>query len=251
MKTLIVDDDPNSHKVLQRLLTEIDPSMELLSSAYSVAEGEKIIKNETPELVFLDIELPDGLGFDLLRKLGTVDFHLIFITAHDNYAISAFHFGAIHFLLKPIDKNELINAIHRVRTFQQLKLDRERLELLEETYEKASQKQLPSRLVLMTQNDNIYLKVEDIIRLEASNVYTLFHMRNEPQPFISSNNLGKYAEQFLPYPTFVQIHRSHLINLNFVKRYNKGNRLVLMEDGSEIPVSRRYYDDFQEGMENI
>jgi len=251
MKTLIIDDDPQSHRVLTRLIEGEHPYIELQPGAYSVEEGIARIQHVKPELVFLDVELSDGLGFDILSKLDGGDFQVIFITAHNKYAITAFHFGAIHFLLKPIEKEALDAAMVHARASKHYQISPDQLALSRETYDKVPKEELPTRLVLVSNQDILYLKVAEIMRLEASNVYTLFHLQGEGQPLISSINLGKYVEQFGPYPTFVQTHRSHLINLNFVKKYNKRDRLVVMNDGSEISVSRRFLDDFQNGMQRL
>ncbi len=248
MKTLIIDDDPQSHKVLGNLLSRGHPDIEVETGAQSVEEGLERIAEVKPDLVFLDVELHDRLGFELLQELKEVDFQVIFITAHNKYAISAIRFGALDFLLKPIDEEELEEALDRARESRKEQLGRERLELLLNSYRDAQEQKLPTRFILNSQGEISYYKVEDIIRMEADQVYTKIYLKGEKSPQVSSQNLGKYIEQFAPYPTFVQTHRSHLVNLAYVKKFVKSERKVIMEEGGDVPVSKRYLDDFLSGM---
>lgn len=248
MKTLIIDDDPQSHKVLGNLLSRGHPDIEVETGAQSVEEGLQRIAEVKPDLVFLDVELHDRLGFELLQELKEVDFQVIFITAHNKYAISAIRFGALDFLLKPIDEEELKEALDRAQESRKEQLGRERLELLLNSYRDAQEQKLPTRFILSSQGEISYYKVEDIIRMEADQVYTKIYLKGEKSPQVSSQNLGKYIEQFAPYPDFIQTHRSHLINRAFVKKFVKSERKVIMEEGGDVPASKRYLDDFLSGM---
>ena len=248
MKVVIVDDDPRSHRVLESLLKDDHPDIDIVGSGYNIADGLNLIRLYQPELVFLDVELPEGLGFDLLAKLPDVQFHVIFITAHDKYAITAIRFGALDFLLKPFTKEELANALDRARDLEKKQISEDEIRIIIESYEKAQQEQLPSRLVVRSQAEIQFLIVDKIIRLEAQGFLTLFYTDGVSQPIVSTYNLGKHGEQFELYSTFAQVHRKHIVNLNYVKRFIKGERVIEMHDGSQVDVSRTYLEDFLEEM---
>jgi two-component system LytT family response regulator len=253
MKTLIIDDDPKSHKLLKNLLAEEHVDIEVMASGFDLNEGFDLVISHQPDLLFLDIELPDGLGFDLLKRTSTLfpDLYVIFITAYDKYAITAIRFGALDFLVKPIDREELFFALQKARQLQKQKISQDQIQLLLEAYQKAQNKELPSRLALASQSDVSYIEVEDIIRLQAKEVYTVFHLNGDEKSIISSTNLGKYVEQFRLYREFVQVHRSHMINLRYVKKYRRGDQTILMKDGSEVGLSRSFLEVFKRGMREL
>ncbi|MEL6673332.1 MAG: LytTR family DNA-binding domain-containing protein [Bacteroidota bacterium] len=251
MRVLFIDDDPQSHQVFQRLITRDHPSIDLVANGYTIKEGQEMIKAHHPDLVFLDIELTDGLGFDLLSQIPKINFQVIFITAHDKYAISAIQFGALDFLLKPISATSLTEALKRAQSLKEKQITAEQIQVIMEAYERARAAKLPRRQAIRGQQDVIFLPVEKIVRLEAQGVFTLFHQENRPQPIVSSINLGKYVDQFDPYPSFQKIHRSHVINLNYVIRYIRSERMIEMHDGSQVPISRPFIDDFLAGMQQL
>ena len=250
MKALIIDDDPASHKVLGNLIAEEHPDIKLLASGFGIEEGLGMIERHHPELVFLDIELPDGLGFDLIQKVSQPNFQVIFITAHSKYAISAIQFGALDFLVKPIGRSELATSLEKAKRNFKRPISNDQLQILIEAYERGPLQKLPSRLAISNQHDTVFLKVEDIVYLEANTVYTIFNLKNGQQ-VISSINLGKYILQFQPYREFIQVHRSFMINLHYVERYIKGDRLIIMAGGAQIKLSRGYWEDFMRGMEEV
>lgn len=248
MKTLIVDDDPDSHKILKGLLADEHPDLEVMASGYNLEEGLELIHAYKPELLFLDIELPDGLGFELLSNFSNADFQVVFITAHDKYAVTAIKFGDLDFLLKPIVRAELAGTLDKARGRQNRKFSPEQVQILLNSYKR---KQPPSILTISRISDNLYLEVDKIIRMEANDAYTIIHMDDSPKQVLSSRNFGKYVDQFELYPQFVKIFRSHMINLNYVKRYNKSHQKVVLKDGTEVDISRGFLDDFHRGMREI
>lgn len=248
MKILIVDDDSSSHVTLKKLLQESELNdIQEIQSSYDVATGIKLAKEWNPDLLFLDIELPDGLGFDLLSQFQNPDFHVIFVTAFDKFALTAIRFGALDYLLKPITLEKLSHPLTRVRE----KIQYKQIEILWDTYQKVQEFILPSRIVVPNQTGFKYLDVKDIVWLEASNVWTIFHLASTKQQIVSSTNLGEYQKHFEPYHSFVRVHRSHLINLTFVQEFRRGDRVAVLKDQTEIPISRGFLDDFLKGMDQL
>lgn len=244
MTAIIVDDERQSHQVLEALISAHFPDLQILASAYSIKEGLELIQTHEPELIFLDIELPDGLGFDLLKEFEAPDFSVIFITAHNHYARTAIRFGALDYLLKPIAKEELGVAIAKANQKKEQSVSQEQFRIMWETLHQLQAKKLPSRLGISTSEGIHFKSVKDIIRLEAQQNYTQFTLANHKKKLLASTNIGEYEEQFEPYQEFMRVHRSHLINLNFVDTYVRadGGYLVL-QDGSEVSVSRGYREE--------
>ncbi len=255
LKVVIVDDEPRSHQHLASLFDKGDLEVELLGSALCVKDGVKLIGASQPDLVFLDIEMPDGTGFDLLQQIEEYNFKVIFITGHNKYAMTAIKFGAIDYLLKPIDEKELAKAIQEAKKQRQfnlpLNISQEQLAILVETLERFNQQKLPSRLAIATQEGIHYKQVKDVIRLEAQQSYTEFSFANDKR-IIASSNLGEFVEQFENYSDFMKVHRSHLVNLNFVKTFVKteGGHLVMIDD-SEVKVSRLYKEELLERLSKL
>jgi two-component system, LytTR family, response regulator len=255
MKTIIIDDEPQSHQVLKHMLTKNHPEVALLASGYSVKEGYELIHQHQPQLVFLDIEMPDGLGFDLLKKFETYDFQVIFISAHNKYAASAIGFGAVEFLEKPVDAELLKDAIQRARENFIKNLTPEQISIMMEVLHnnglrgnlnnsQPNPKTIPPRRIAIATNEGIHYKfVKDIIRLEAHQNYTKFFFNNQ-KTILASHNLGHYLTLFEPYAhKFKQTHRSHLVNLEFVETLVKTDFHLIMADSSIVPVSKTYRDE--------
>ncbi len=252
MNVIIIDDEPQSHQVLSDLLAKEHHDVKILDSAYTVQEGFEKIQQIKPELVFLDIELPDGHGFDLLKRLPEPDFLVIFITAHNQYAITAIRFGALDFLLKPIKEDELKDALDRARQTIMKKATQQQLQILWETMNNLTQRKLPTRMSIATSGGIIYKEIKDIIRLEAQQNYTEFTIENNPKKLLASTNLGDYEEQFELYDHFTRTHRSHLVNLSYVDTYVKSDGgYLIMKNRDQIPVSRKYRDDLLDRLNSI
>jgi len=238
MKTLIIDDEIAAIENLEILLGKYCKEVEIVGTARSAKEGYELINKEAPELVLLDIEMPHGSGFDLLKKFSNPSFTVIFTTAYNQYAIQAIKFSALDYLLKPIDIEELISAISKVE--KKNAIDNERVNLLLENFDTKSNK----RLALPKDGGYSIVKVENIIRCEASDNYTTFHIEDK-KPILVSKTLKEF-EKLLPKDQFLRVHQSHLINLNKVEEYYKTDgAYVLMEDGSTVSISRRKKDEFE------
>ncbi len=244
MTAIIVDDEIQSHKVLRNLISQSHSDVEIIASSYSIDDGYNKITALKPDVVFLDIELPDGLGFDLLKRIPDPDFFVIFITAHDHYAITAIRFGALDFLLKPFSEGELSSALQKARMKMNKKITNQQLQILWETLANIKKEKLPSRMSISTADGIFYIDVKAIIRLEAEQNYTKFTLDNDSKNILASVNLGKYEEQFESYKDFKRVHRSHLVNLGYVERFVKSDGgYLVMKNGEMIPVSRKYKDD--------
>lgn len=236
MKVLIIDNEAPIRAGLRMQLETYVPEMEDLQEATGVATGLIAIETYQPDIVFLDVEMDDGTGLDLLKKLGSYNFQLIFITAHNKYAVDAFKFSAIDFLLKPIDIDDLMTSVGKA--VQQLKNRdlKEQIQVLNESMNKIS---MEHKKIVLKDKDSIYfVKVNDIIRCHAEGPYTEFFISGG-QRIIISKNLKEYEEMLEPFG-FIRAHHSHLINIRKITRFDKTDGCTLiMENNDEVPVSQR------------
>lgn len=240
IKAIIVDDEANAREKLALLLKE-DFAGGLMVCAVCRDGNEALaaINEHQPDLVFLDVEMPRMSGFDVLRQAGKQTFEVIFTTAYDHYAIKAIKFSAIDYLLKPIDIDQLKEAIARVQDKRGAKgADGRVTQLMENTRPGAPL----STLSVPSQDGFIVVKLEDIIWLEASNFYTVLHLRGGKQ--IVATRTLKDFEEMLSGGDFQRIHRGHMINLTHLERYTKGaGGQVVMTGGKTLDVSRTQKDD--------
>lgn len=253
MKSIIVDDERQSHEALVRLLQLAHGDVEIVGNGYSVAEGLDLAQRHRPELVFLDVEMADGTGFDLLEKIGSPAFYVVFITAYNKYAETAFRFGALDFLTKPLDSDLLRIALDRVRQRQSEKYTLEQLQIALETFHRAREKKLPQRIAVSSSRGLEMITVADILYLNAELNYTDFHYLHlgKKNRITASLNLKVYEEHFEPYPEFMKVHRSHIVNLMMVDRYLKGDCALVMRDGVVVPVARGYREEVEGRLEYI
>ncbi|MEL7122544.1 MAG: LytTR family DNA-binding domain-containing protein [Bacteroidota bacterium] len=229
-KALIVDDEKGNRTLLKSLLLKYCTQISQILFAQSVREAEDILKKNPIDVVFLDIEMPGGNGFDLLNKFNEIDFKIIFVTAYEAYALKAIKYSALDYLLKPIDKDELIEAVNKL---DNLKDQNAQLNLL--TYNLRATED--RRIALATKEEVHFVKVNDIIRLQAEANYTRVFLKNE-SPLLLSGNIGHY-EKLLNDQRFYRSHQSHLINMIYVKKFvKKEGGYFVMSDDSHVPVSR-------------
>lgn len=231
MKVALIDDEQPVRETLQSILEYYFPEFEI-KEATGVAEGVELIKDFLPDLIFLDIKMGDGTGFDLLNRVkGQTNFQLIFVTAHNEYAVKAFKFSAIDYILKPVDPEEVTQAVKKAIQYNaanELKL----LSLL------SNQLREPEKIVL-SDNHNIYLiEIKDIIKCNSVNNYTHFFLADGREIIISKTL--KHYEDLLKLHGFFRTHQSHIINLLYFDKYDKkeGGEVVL-KDGSRVLVSSR------------
>lgn len=249
---IIIDDEPQSRQKLQELIARNHPEIEVIATANCVNKGCEAIKKFKPDLIFLDIEMPDGSGFDLLEQIDNRDFFVIFVTAHHQYAITAIKFEALDYLLKPFDEEELAEAVEKALKKQMEKITNENLNALRETLQNLELKKLPSRIRIPTAKETMYISVKDIIRLEADMSYTEITIVGTNKKLLASGHLKKYVEQFEPYSDFMKVHRSHMINLHFVESYVHGDGgYAVMKNKDKISVSKGFRDDFLDRLKDI
>jgi len=232
---------------MKGLLSLYAPEITIIGEADSVASGVEAIEKLHPQVVFLDIQLNDGTGFDILEKLATKNgkttSHIVFITAHEQYAIKAFRFSALDFLLKPVDPDELKKVIEKIKGVLEKSDNYAHIDLLLENIRKKVDN---FKRIALSNSDGIHLfEISDIIRCESEDNYTKFFIRNS-KPILISKTLKEY-EEMLTNHGFVRVHQSHLINLAFLKSYiKKEGGYVIMADNSTIPISQRKKEQLQE-----
>jgi two-component system LytT family response regulator len=247
IKTMIIDDEPDAVNFIHSIIREYCPSLEVIGTANNAMEGISSIREKSPDLVLLDVEMPHGSGFDLLAQFPEKTFDVIFITAFNHYAIRAIKFSAVDYILKPININEFIQAIEKVadkRTHSQ-EPNRNIETLLENL---ASP--MPARLAIPTSEGMEYINTREIIRIEAERSYCWFYLIGKRKMLVS-RNLKEYQD-LLNDRSFFRSHNSHLVNLEFVKKYIKADGgSIVMEDGSQVPISRTRKDLFLTHMERF
>ena len=247
LRTVIIDDEAHVRETLTRLLVIHCPQVKVVGEAYSVASGLKIIHELNPQLVLLDIKMDDGSGFDLLKKLEIIDFKVIFITAYEKYAVQAFKFAAIDFLLKPVNPEELADAVMRAENLVQEHFNTQLQAMQENMRTDLRQKK---KIVLKTL-ENIYLvDMQDITHCESDGCYTVVHLAGEEQVMISKN-LGEF-EEMLGESGFYRVHKSYLINLMHIKRFEKHEGgFIILSDSHKVPVASRKREELLEMFEKL
>ncbi len=246
--TIIVDDEKGCRDTLESLLTDF-PEVNIVGVVNSIELAQKAIKNLQPQLVFLDIEMPGGTGFDLLEKLNTINFDIIFTTAYDQYAIKAIKYSALDYLLKPIDPTELGSALQR---FSSKKHDQDLINNKFKTLLNNLGGETSQQKIAIPDGEGLsFVKIKDIIRFQSEGSYTNLYTTINKKPILISKPIGDYQEM-LSNESFARIHRSHLINLEHVEKYIKGEGgIAIMSDQSKVEVSRRKKNDFIEALSAI
>jgi two-component system LytT family response regulator len=242
MKAIIIDDEKKGRDTLNLLIEKYCQDVKVVALAQSADEGYSLVKQHQPDVVFLDIEMPNGNGFSFLEKFDTINFKVIFTTAYDNYAIKAIKYHALDYILKPIDIDELKNAVESAKKFIDKPAEGQIREFL------VSRKlESDNKLGLPVKDGIAYVNVADIIRIESDGSYSTIYL-TAAQKYVVSKNLKEY-EDILPVSLFFRVHKSHIINIKRVKKYIRTDgAYVEMDDGSVVEISRRKKDDFLELM---
>jgi len=247
IRAIIIDDEEKSRKLLRNLVLEYCDQIEIIEMADSVESGVKIISKFKPDLVFLDIEMPDGSGFDMLDQIEDASFEVIFTTAYNQYAIQAIHFSALDYLLKPINIDELKSAVQKVEEKLKEKAEKETINhslkvLLENNKAQANNK----KIGLPTQNGINFVLVRDIVMCKAEGNYSVIYLDAKQNKEIVSRTLKEFEDMLKEF-NFFRVHRTYLINLNHLKEYNRTNQSadydgdggsVVLTNGLHLPVSR-------------
>jgi len=235
LRTIIIDDEAHMRQTIEKLVKDYCPGVKLVAKADGVKTGVQAIKKYHPDLILLDIKMNDGTGFDLLKQLEPVFFKVIFITAFDQYAIKAFKFSALDYLLKPIDPNDLANAINKAEQIVLKELNTQ-LDVLEDNMKSGSK---AKKKIILKTFDNIHLvKISDIIFCQSDDNYTNFHLLDNSKILVS-NTLKDYDEMLSEFG-FFRVHQSYLINLGHINRFEKseGGNIILAND-HRVPVASR------------
>jgi two-component system LytT family response regulator len=234
LTAILVDDMPSALELLKSDIQSNSFDIEIIGTAKSVVEAAKLLRKTTPDILFLDIMLGDGTGFDLLEIFPDLKSKIIFVTASDEYAIRAFKFAAIDYVLKPYSLEELKNSIDKAK--QHLHPDKERLGILRNTLSKSNQ--TPQKISLHTLEKISVVDVDDIIRCESDSNNTLFYLNNGQKIFVTKTL--KYFADMLKELGFIRTHQSHLVNLQYIKEFIKSEGgYIMLKNGSNIPVSMR------------
>lgn len=245
-KAIIIDDEKRTRDLIAKMINSFGLDVEAFPLGENVQSGIAAIEEHHPDIVFMDIQMPDGTGFDILRSLNDKNFEVIFITAHEEFAIKAIKFSALDYILKPIDPVELKSSLERALASINSKKDESQFDALANNMQPHQKR----RLVLKTQESVHVIDLEDIIRCEADRNYTSFFLSGNKKILVSKT-LKEY-ETLLSGYNFLRVQQSHLINLNYVDRYDKGNGgSVVMKDGSEVPLSPAKRDIFFKILEKL
>lgn len=244
LKVVIIDDEKKSRESLKNLLLDYCADVSVEGMAESVEAGIELIKVIKPDLLFLDIEMQASTGFDLLKKIHLLNFEVIFTTAYEQYAIKAIKFSALDYLLKPIDINELRQAIEKYKLKIGANQNRKLEQLLYNIQNKA-----PQKITLSTSEGLFFVEIDKIIRCEAQGAYTVFYLKDNRKIMVSKN-LKEY-ENLLSEHSFMRVHNSHLVNIKEVQKYIKSEGNLILRDGSEVAVSNSKRDEFLELMKLI
>lgn len=248
IKVIIVDDEQGARESLKNILEKYYADDLLVSgTAGDVTEAFELINNVQPHLVFLDIEMPKGGGFNLLSKFENLFFNVIFVTAYDQYAIKAIKFSALDYLLKPVDLDELDKAIQKHKLSKSIeRVEKQKIKNLIENIQGENQIR---KVAVPDGNGLIFIPLKNIIRCESDGNYTVIYQVSGKKT-IASRTLGDFEEMFAG-EHFFRIHRSHLINLEHLVKYVKGEGgYVELSDGSKAEVSRRKKTDFVDFLQN-
>lgn len=234
LTAIIVEDMKDAMQLLKSDIETHHKDIKIINTAQSVVEAAKVLRKVQPDILFLDIMLGDGTGFDVLEIFPELKSKIIFVTASDEFAIKAFKFAAIDYVLKPYAHNELADAIERAK--EQIQPNKERLTILKDTLTAPDKK--PDRISLHTLDKIIIVNLDDIVRCESDSNNTMFHLQDGKKVFVTKTL--KYFADLLKPAGFLRIHQSHLINLQYISAFIKTDGGYLMlKNGENVPVSVR------------
>jgi two-component system LytT family response regulator len=244
IEALIVDDEQASRNLLKKMVAKSCPYVDVLGEASNAAEAIELIQNLKPQLVFLDIEMPGGDGFSVLDKFKSQDFHVIFTTAYNEYALKAIKYAALDYILKPLNAEEIKSAIEmsRERIYHS-----QQFTVLRTFYENKNRSQ---HIILPGANSNRIVLLEDVVKLKAQNNYVIFTMMDGSN-YIASQNLQHYSD-LLPNDMFYRIHRSCVVNLHRIESFDKGNGgSTILVDGSIEKIATRRKSEFVKHLKEL
>jgi two-component system LytT family response regulator len=240
IKAIIIDDEERARNTLSSLLLNYCPEVNILATCSNVPDGVLAINKHKPDVVFLDIEMPDYNGFELLGFFREIDFDIIFVTAYSEYAIKAFEISAVDYILKPIDIDQLKNSVEKLKQKKLHSQMQEQIELLKESYKGDDIR----KIALSMSNGLTFVEIADIVLLEADGAYTTFYLK-DGQKIVVSKKLKFYEDILSNRSYFFRTHRSYFINVNFIKTYTRSENSILMENGFSVTISRDRKQEFE------
>ncbi len=240
INAIIIDDEERARNTLSSLLLNYCPEINVLATCSNVPDGVLAINKHKPDVVFLDIEMPDYNGFELLGFFREIDFDIIFVTAYSEYAIKAFEISAVDYILKPIDIDQLKNSVEKLKQKKLHSQMQEQIELLKESYKGDDIR----KIALSMSNGLTFVEVADIVLLEADGAYTTFYLK-DGQKILVSKKLKFYEDILSNRSFFFRTHRSYFINVNFIKKYSRSENAILMDNGTSINISRDRKQEFE------
>ena len=241
MKAIIIDDEDRARRTTISLIKNLSEDIHIAGEAASVHEGVALIHSTQPDLIFLDIQMRDGTGFDLLDKVKPIESNIIFTTAYDEFALKAFRYNALDYLLKPIDPDQLKKTIAKIREQEQ---DSDELGKQIDQLFKSLRSDQVKTLALPSQQGIDYIHLTEIIYLNASGNYTTFYL-SDGRKIIVTKTIKEY-EEILPEDLFFRVHQSYIVRADQVKQYSKEDSSVYVSNGDLIPVAKRRRKEFLE-----
>lgn len=241
LKTIFIDDEPQSIALLNHLANSLCPELEILGSFTDAYEGLMAIRRDKPELVFLDIEMPKLNGFEILNQCHPVTFKVIFLTAYNQYAVRAFKYSALDYLLKPLSEEDLIQAVKKAVNTAVLP-DLQQYDVLQQF--NPLRKSQPAKIVIPTLEGLIFIEVSDIVHCDSDGSYCRIWMTSGESMLVSKSL--REVEEMLHLDFFYRSHYSHLINLHHIKKFVRADGDVLMSNGNTVPVARSKRQEFLE-----
>lgn len=245
IKTILIDDERKALAILINKLERLCPNVKIIAQTQNPKEGIQLIKNLKPDLVFLDVAMPEISGFDVLKQFKNPEFEIIFATAFDDYAIQAIKHCAIGYLVKPIDNKDLVNAVNNA--YQNLQ-DKSALQKNKQLIENLGVQSFQQKKIIIPCVEGLeFIKIEDILHCQGETGYTKIYLKNG-KSMLSSSSIGHFS-RLLESSNFYLVHKSHLINLNYIEKYlNEG--YVILQGNIQIPVSRNRRQAFLEQLKN-
>lgn len=240
IKVLLIDDEKHCLITLEFLLQQLD-DIQIIGMAQNSMDGIRLVNEFNPDIVFLDIEMPNQNGFDFLAQFPTIPFKVIFTTAYDQYAVKALRMNALDYLLKPIDKTDLTHALGQYQSENQ-SINAEQIQNLH----LFRNGKIQDTIALSTQSGLIFIKIDEIMYLEASSSYTYLMMKDKSK-HIASKTMATFEDVLIDNPIFFRAHKSHIVNLKYIKQYIRGDGgELILEDGKSISLSRSKKQEFLE-----
>jgi two-component system LytT family response regulator len=242
IRAILVDDEEGARDVLENLLRRFCPSVELLAKCENVPQAVEAIRQLKPDLVFLDIEMPNYAGYELVKFFEQVDFEIIFVTAYDQYAIRAFELAAIDYLLKPVDIERLKASVGRVRPAQERRQQVQRMELLGESLEE----KVPRNLIVNDRGQQLVVAIADIVAIEAQESYCILHL--EGRRLMASRNLKHFETLLSSNGEMLRVHKSWMVNKTQIKHYSRTELLIHLTGGIVAKLSKYQKTEFEEAL---